>query len=195
MNENNSTQIKFDQAVKLFIQIMENKLRENESIISIPLSSEQLKIEFINLVNTINRFPRSKSYNLNEINYALDENTFTLIRSSELALFTSFESLDKFNLLPGIFIRILGILNLVSDLNAKLISSEKVDNMACGGINSVEKPSILLNHIYKFNICPFCKDPVKVENIVISISQESLKGGITYSTLLKGSKISFHYKN
>ncbi|MFV2014567.1 MAG: hypothetical protein ACC656_04010, partial [Candidatus Heimdallarchaeota archaeon] len=120
--------------------------------------------------------------------------TFALLKSSSVAIYKAFEILDKNDLLPGIFIQPLGVLDLVSELKVKIITSNIVDQMACSGINAIEKPSILMNHIYGYNTCPFCKEPVRVENITFFILTENLRAGITLSTLKQGDKGAFHKK-
>lgn len=183
-----------DDATTQFIMSIEQIMRENENIPSIPFNSSRIKFEFVELVNLLTQFPKTKSYSLEEIMIALDDITFAVIKSSSIVLNKAFEILDLFDLLPGIFIKSLGVLDLVSDFEAKMISSKKVDQMACNGIMAIEKPSILMNHFYKYNSCPFCKEAVRVENMMFFVLDENLKAGITLTTLKQGDKGAFHKK-
>ena len=184
-----------DEATKQLQMSIEQIMRENENIASLPFSSPRIKFELIELIHLVNQFPKTRSYTLDDIKIALDDVTFAVIKSSSIVLRKCFEILGKLNLIPGIFIETLGVLDLVSDLEAKLISSNKVDQMACNGITAIDKPSILMNHFYKYNNCPFCKEAVRVENMAFFVLNENLRAGITLTTLKQGDKGAFHKKN
>ncbi|OLS29083.1 MAG: hypothetical protein HeimC2_02780 [Candidatus Heimdallarchaeota archaeon LC_2] len=179
-----------DRVMNNLIQIS----KENEYAFPVAISRERLKYEIINLIMILYQFPKSKSYSIDEIKLSLEDSNLFLIKSTNLILAEVLDSLDKFNLLPGIYVSEIGVLDLVSDLKAKSISNNHVDYLACGGISSIEKPSILLNYIYKHNMCPFCKEAIKIEKIVVFKAEADLKAGITFITIKESENASFHYK-
>lgn len=184
---------KLIEVIDLIIDNLHQVSRENEYAIPIPLEPERLKYEIINLLVLLYQFPKTRSYSIDEIEIAMEDGKSTILKSTKIVLAEVFNSLSKFNLLPGIYISEIGVLDLVSDLNAKEISNNEVDQLACGGLSSIERPSIFLNYIYKHNKCPFCKDAVKIENIVVFVVESDLKAGISYMMIQKKDNASFHY--
>lgn len=187
-------EVELDSAVEYAISNLIEISRENEYALSMPLEGERLKYEIINLLVLLYQFPKTKSYSIDEIESILETGKYNLLKSTKIVLVEVFNSLSKYNLLPGIYISAIGVLDLVSDLNAKPLSNSQVDSLACGGIGSIEKPSIFLNYIYQHNRCPFCKEPVKIENIVVFITETELKAGITFTPIKKSKNGSFHYQ-
>ena len=185
---------KLNEALELIMNNLQQISMNNEYAIPVSLDAERLKYEIINMLVLIYQFPKTKSYSIEEIELSLEEGKSTILKSTKIVIAEVFDTLSKFNLLPGIYISEIGVLDLVSDLNAKILSNSQVDNLACGGISSIENPTIFLNYIYKHNVCPFCKGAVKIENIVVFSTESNLKASITFSKILKGEHAAFHYK-
>lgn len=184
-----------DEIMANFIERLHQLAEEDYNLPSIPSDLNRLKIEFQRLIILTNKFPKTKSYTLGEIFEILDNVEFGLIKSSSTFLRVALQILDQYNLLAGTFIDQLGVLDLTTDTQTESLSINQIDQKACLGVNAIEKPSIFMNYIYKYNECPFCKEPVRVEQIKTFTLIENLKGGITLSILNKGENAAYHLKN
>ena len=123
---------------------------------------------------------------------ALGYPEIVLLTSSHLVLNTAMVFLQDRDLLPGMFLQEHGIFIAQTSGTIQTFGYKEIDQLACQGIQAVDRPRIVMQYVYSKGTCPFCGSPVRVDNFITIRLVDTVKAGITHGILDSGDKVCLH---
>jgi hypothetical protein len=160
------------------------------------ISKKRIKLiigqELFLLKKILDKFPQNQSYSIDDINVALESDIFSILRSSTDILIQALDILEKHAFLEGSFIKEVGIYQSQEKYQKKTMSHNQLDQVACKGLISIDKTSIVMAHVYNTGKCPFCLSPVRVDEFMTVKLQNELKGGLTLGKIDENELVSVH---
>lgn len=174
----------YDQ-VKEYLVASPVPLSNNQSLVQLTAELSFLKMKLDN-------FPKTRSFDLDEILAALDYPEIVLLTSSHLVLNTAMVFLQDRDLLPGMFLQEHGIFIAQASGTIQTLGHKEIDQLACQGIQAVDSPRIVMQYVYSKGTCPFCGSPVRVDNFITVRLVDTANAGLTRGILDIGDKACFH---
>jgi hypothetical protein len=174
-------------------------IKEYLTSAAIPLSGgralEQLSAELQFLKLKLDHFPKTRSFDLDEILVALDYPEIVLLPFSHAILSSAMTYLQEEELLPGTFLLEYGVFMPQTTITVNELSHKQIDQIACRGIQAVDAPRIVMQYVFSKGTCPFCASPVRVDDFVKITLIEPVKASITKGELKSGEKACFHKRD
>ena len=160
------------------------------------ISKKRIKLiigqELFLLKKILDRFPKNQTYSIDDINVALESDIFSVLKSSSDILIHALDILERYALLEGSFIKEVGVYQSQEKYEPKEMNHNQLDQLACKGLMSIDKASIVMAQVYNTSKCPFCLSPVRVDDFMTVKLQHELKGGLTLAVLDDNELVSFH---
>ncbi len=177
---------------KILIKMIQLDISNHSTNLSVNYSEKQIGLELFELSKFLNDFPEGKTFMIEDIQYAMEEGRFVLLKNSSYLLVHACELLKRYQLLPGKFIRETGIYHTPENKEVKTMEIGEIDDIACKGLMSVDKKEIVTNYVFNSGKCPFCNQPTRIEDFITVNLNESIRGGITLIIISPFEEVSLH---
>lgn len=177
---------------KMLIKIIQLDISNHSTNLNVNYSEKQIGLELFALKKLLNDFPEGKTFMIEDIQYAMEERQFVLLKNSSYLLVQACDMLKRHQLLPGKFIRETGIYHTTENKAVKTMETAEIDNLACKGLTSVDKKEIVTSYVFNSGKCPFCNQPTRIEDFITVNLSESIKGGISLQIIGPFEEVSLH---